>query len=142
MPTTPDDDGDNLVEQALDLFVYAPLGLALEARDLLPKLADRGRGQVALARLAGRLAAQQRQRSEARATPSSAPESAPPDTVARIDAPAESDLPIDDFSTLSATQILPLLKGLDADALQAVLDFETANRGRVTVTNRINKLLS
>jgi hypothetical protein len=50
-------DDDRLVEQILDLVVYAPLGLALEARELLPKLADRGRGQVALARLAGKVAA-------------------------------------------------------------------------------------
>ena len=48
-----DDQDKSIVDQALDLLVYAPLGMALEARDLLPKLADRGRGQVALARLEG-----------------------------------------------------------------------------------------
>ena len=46
-----------LVEQALDLLVYAPVGLALEAKEMMPKLVERGRGQVALTRLAGRVAA-------------------------------------------------------------------------------------
>ena len=34
------------VDQALDLLVYAPLGFALDARTLLPKLVARGRTQV------------------------------------------------------------------------------------------------
>ena len=48
---------DDVNEKLLDALVYAPLGLALEAKDLLPKLAERGRGQVALTRLAGTVAA-------------------------------------------------------------------------------------
>ena len=50
---------DRPVDQVLDLLVYAPIGFALEARELLPQLVDRGRGQVALMRLAGRMASQQ-----------------------------------------------------------------------------------
>jgi hypothetical protein len=34
------------LDQALDLFVYAPLGAALSLRELLPQLAQRGREQV------------------------------------------------------------------------------------------------
>jgi len=53
-------------EQLLDLFVYAPLGLAMEAADLLPKLADKGRqrmgGKVTVARMVGELAVRQGQR--------------------------------------------------------------------------------
>ncbi len=60
--TEPDE--KSLVDQALDAFVYAPLGILLEARDLLPKMAERGRGQVTLTRLAGKMAAQ-RGRAEA-----------------------------------------------------------------------------
>ena len=41
------------VDQALDLLVYAPLGFALDARTLLPKLVARGRSQVDLARWMG-----------------------------------------------------------------------------------------
>ena len=53
-------------EQLLDLLVYAPLGLLLEARDLLPKLAEKGRqrmgGQVTVARMIGEMAVRQGQR--------------------------------------------------------------------------------
>ena len=61
MTTRPDP-----AEQLLDLLVYAPLGLLLEARDLVPKLADKGRrrmgGQVTVARMIGELAVRQGQR--------------------------------------------------------------------------------
>jgi len=50
-------------ERALDLFVYAPLGLALSARDLLPDLVEKGRkqltGQVSSARFVGQFAVKQ-----------------------------------------------------------------------------------
>ena len=53
-------------EQLLDLLVYAPLGLLVEARDLVPKLADKGRqrmgGQVTVARMIGEMAVRQGQR--------------------------------------------------------------------------------
>ena len=53
-------------EQLLDLFVYAPLGLAMEAAELLPKLAEKGRqrmgGKVTVARMVGELAVRQGQR--------------------------------------------------------------------------------
>ncbi len=53
-------------EQLLDFLVYAPLGLLMEARDLVPKLADKGRqsmgGQVTVARMIGEMAVQQGQR--------------------------------------------------------------------------------
>lgn len=60
--STRDDPG----EQLLDLLVYAPLGLLLEARDLVPKLAAKGRqrmgGQVTVARMIGEMAVRQGQR--------------------------------------------------------------------------------
>src|SRR3954467_8174253 len=53
------------VDHALDLFVYAPLGFALDAKALLPKLIDRGRDQVSnqvtMARMMGQFAVQQGQ---------------------------------------------------------------------------------
>jgi hypothetical protein len=51
-------DPRKVAEAALEAFVYVPLGLALEARDLVPKLAQRGRNQVVLARLGARFAMQ------------------------------------------------------------------------------------
>jgi hypothetical protein len=49
------------VEQAIDLFVYAPLGLALDARELMPKFVERGRNQVTMARMIGKFAVSQGQ---------------------------------------------------------------------------------
>lgn len=50
------------VDHALDLFVFAPLGFMLEARNLLPTLINRGRdqvnGQVSTARVLGQFAVQ------------------------------------------------------------------------------------
>jgi len=55
------------VEQAFDVFVYAPLGLALEARSLMPRLVERGRNQVMMARMIGKFAVRQGQAESTRA---------------------------------------------------------------------------
>ncbi len=51
------------LDQAVDLLVYAPVGLAVAARDLVPTLVERGRQQidpqVGLARMVGQLAVSQ-----------------------------------------------------------------------------------
>ena len=51
------------LEQALDLLVYAPLGMALTARTQLPDLVAKGRaqieGQVTVARFIGQFAVKQ-----------------------------------------------------------------------------------
>lgn len=141
-------DDDPIAEQLLDLFVYAPIGLALEARELIPKLADRGRGQVALTRLAGRVAAD-RGHGEVRSfldqvaavvgvvltgdTPGSA-------TTRTANRPTE--LPIDDYDDLTAPELLPFLSPLDDDQLADVLAYEEAHRSRATVINRIRQLQS
>lgn len=52
----PRSDPPAVIDQALELLVYAPLGFALEARTLLPRFVDRGRNQVALARVVGKFA--------------------------------------------------------------------------------------
>ena len=41
------------IEQAVDLFFFAPLGLLMNAEEIVPQLAERGRKQVVLARMAG-----------------------------------------------------------------------------------------
>lgn len=50
------------IEQALDVLVYAPLGLVLSARELLPALAEKGRNQLGMAKMIGQFAAQQGQK--------------------------------------------------------------------------------
>lgn len=53
-----------IVSRVADAVVYAPLGLALDGRRLLPDLADRGRRQVQFTRVVGKYAVR---RGEARA---------------------------------------------------------------------------
>lgn len=55
------DNETNPAEAVLDLLLYAPLGLALEARELLPRLVERGKQQVTVARMMGQFAVQQGQ---------------------------------------------------------------------------------
>ena len=141
-------DDEPLSEQLLDLFVYAPIGLALEAKELIPKLADRGRGQVALTRLAGKVAGQQGG-AQGRtildqilrtvgAALDGAQEPAP--KVAAAPGPGVADNPIPGYDSLTAAQLLPKLVALSDDDLATVLAYETRHRGRVTVLNRLRQL--
>lgn len=161
-------DGDP-TEQLLDLFVYAPLGLLLEARDLLPQLAQKGRGrlggQVTVARMVGELAVRQgqrraeqaierlRQQNRAGAGPAPLAPTAPPRGRARpaaatsAPAPASASAPtgssalaIPGYDTLSASQVVPRLAGLSVEELEAVRAYEAATRARKTVLTRIEQL--
>jgi hypothetical protein len=150
-------------EQLLDLLVYAPLGLLLEARDLVPKLAEKGRqrmgGQVTVARMIGEIAVRQGQRraetfmkrlreqppGAATVTPDAPPTNGHGPTAA---APAPSDRPTPDaaalaipgYDTLSASQVVPRLEGLSIAELDAVRAYEVATRARKTVLTRIDQL--
>ena len=57
-------------DQALDLVLFVPVGLAITAREQLPRLAEKGReqvtGQVAMARMIGKFAVSQGQREATR----------------------------------------------------------------------------
>lgn len=163
--STRDDPG----EQLLDLLVYAPLGLLLEARDLVPKLAEKGRqrmgGQVTVARMIGEMAVRQGQRraesvvKRLREQPSGAgPEadagretnghrSATTEPVGPTaptsgpgPAPDAAQLAIPGYDTLSASQVVPRLEGLTLAELDAVRAYEVATRGRKTVLTRIDQL--
>lgn len=46
----------NPVDQLIDLFVYAPVGLLYEYQEVLPKLVKRGKSQVQLAKVVGQMA--------------------------------------------------------------------------------------
>ena len=60
-------DNKTPVDAALDLLLYAPIGLVLEARNLVPQLAERGRQQVTMARMVGQFAVRQGQKHTSRA---------------------------------------------------------------------------
>jgi hypothetical protein len=182
--TPPDDEatpgaaaGRSPVDQVLDYCVYAPLGLALDARSLLPGLIDRGRGQVGMARMVGEFAvkwgstrvesavgdAQEqamcllRRTGLAPATDrdrgAGAGEDADPDaaeapTVEPEPEPevdegppvAVESLAIPDYDNLSASQVVPRLDGLSPDELEAVRRYESANRRRRTILNKVAQL--
>jgi hypothetical protein len=59
-------DNRSALENALDVFVYAPVGLAVTALEELPKLAEKGRaqvqGQITIARMVGKFAVAQGRR--------------------------------------------------------------------------------
>ena len=56
MSSPADEEQGNPIDQLVDLFVYAPVGLLYEYEDVLPKLIKRGKSQVQLARVLGQLA--------------------------------------------------------------------------------------
>ena len=154
------------LESAVELTVYAPIGLALEAKRLLPSFVERGRAQVNMAKVLGQFAVahgqnqanQRLAKVQAQAetllgefglvTPASDPEpveapDAPPSTPEP--APARSgdearELPIADYDSLAASQVIPRLAGLSAAELEAVRTYELAHRGRKTILGKVAQL--
>jgi hypothetical protein len=170
----PVSDRKNPLEQALDLFVYAPLGLLLNADEVIPQLIEKGKQQVAMARVFGKFAVDQgqteagkaiakvqeqatevvgqlgnnrRPAGSARKPPAkaaaapvtrAAPRAAPTDRA--TNGPAATTLAIPDYDSLSASQVVPRLEGLATPELDAVRQYEIANRGRKTILNKIAQL--
>ena len=147
-------DEENLGEQLLDLLIYAPIGLLLEAKDLIPKLADRGRGQVALTQLAGKVAGNRgrdetaplfRQLVEAAGAALGSMTTDEHELSDELDDHGESSeddlsLPIKNYNAFSAPQLLEKLEALDQQQLDEILDYELTHQDRQTVTNRIKQL--
>lgn len=79
-------------DAVLDVLVYAPIGFLFDARNVLPKLAERGRGQIALARLFGKYAIARGQAEAERVLARTRPQVAPADAPLR-DAPIQADPP-------------------------------------------------
>ena len=180
---------EQAIDQAMDAFVYAPIGLLFDGPDLFPKLAERGRNQVNVARMMGQMAVQMGQtEAEKRMartqgplrdalsaigvvapeapTPAAAepevapiadrPATKPPAAGAKAtkkrptkkatparSKPAASDasaLGIPDYDSLSASQVVKRLGGMDGSELDAVRAYEAATRARKTILNRITQL--
>ena len=156
----------NPIEQALDVFVYAPIGFALSARKWLPQLAEEGRqrlqAQSMMAKMIGQMAVNQgkievEKRLQAYVEggqPKPAPSASPPPPPAE----AESDelplppheqgnghfdddhLAIPGYDALSASQVVQRLEGLNGTELDAVRAYEEATRGRKTILAKIDQL--
>src|SRR5947209_8440896 len=157
------------IHRALDVFVYAPLGLVVSAREMLPTLADKGREAVTNARAMGEFALGMGQEEATKVVrnlfpdqrrsatapvhrePSTGPASqtnaAFPSAVAGAhvarpfpSAPAAVILAIPGYDALSASQVVPRLEGLNPSELEAVRAYEESGRGRKTVLSRIAQL--
>ena len=57
--SSPEPEGEDLSAKLMDLLVYAPIGLVLDAQSLAPDLARRGRQHTAAARQLGEIAVKQ-----------------------------------------------------------------------------------
>ena len=135
----------------LDVFVFAPIGFALDARELMPKLAERGRNQVALLKVVGQFAVNKGRadadrilKAKAPASPISQPAATVPRPPAtprtRATAATAATLPINNYDTLSASQIVPRLAGLRPEELTRVRAYENSHRRRRTILGRIAQL--
>jgi hypothetical protein len=66
---------------------------------------------------------------------------AEPTRVARAEPPFDPDtLAIPGYDSLSASQVVPRLEGLEQDELEAVRRYEEATRGRKTILSKIAQL--
>jgi hypothetical protein len=154
------------VDHALDLFLYAPLGLVMNIEEVLPQLIERGHQQVTMARMFGQFAVQSgtqeaKKRLEGLAsqgrspappaqpsTPNPAravevvdePPPSEPEVVEVVVVPAASELAITDYDSLSASQVVPRLDGLSAGERDAVRRYEGAHRGRKTILAKLHQL--
>ena len=152
-------------EQLADFVLFAPLGLALEARKLYPELAARGRRQLLFTRTVGKFAVRRGQariddlvatgvglvtailpiNGQAPPEPEATEVATAPDLAPVPDLPAEpalddAHLAIPDYDSLSAFQVMPRLEALDAPDLDAVRAYEESTRGRRTILNKIAQL--
>lgn len=159
-------DAKNPLEQALDLFFYAPIGLLFNAEEVIPSLIEKGKQQASMAKVFGQFAVQAGQAEAGKvaerlqaqlAARTSRPAAAPPaaeapaaparpspstnGASAPVGPPVET-LAITDYDSLSASQVVPRLEGLSVDELEAVRSYEAANRGRKTILSKIAQLES
>lgn len=161
---------DNQIEQLLDLFVYAPVGLLYEYQDVLPQLVKRGRSQVQLARVMATMAARQNSGGSDQPTPEAAlaamagvatrmfsdllasaldadqgkpakPEaSSEPVEAETVGQEAPGPVPIAGYDELTAREIVALLPDLSPAQRSRVEQHERAHRARKTVLGKIERL--
>jgi len=154
--------GRPLVEEALDLLVYAPVGLissSLEELrpDRIPTLAEHGRGRIRRlltnARVVGNFTIATGRRvfeaelgrwrppgSERTTDTELAPQSASAEPEPASPWRPPPTLAIPDYETLSASQVVRRLDGLGPDELEAVYHYEATTRHRGTILHRIQQL--
>jgi hypothetical protein len=167
-----EDDARDPLEQAMEMFVYAPIGLLFDGASLLPELVAKGKNQVSMARMVGRFAVAQGHDKATKAaetlqhqasaligvvtpgddgTPRPAASTPPQPAAAKPatrparrsrSAQPPPDLAIPDYDGLSASQVVNRLPGLSPAELEQVRRHEAANRGRKTILSKVAQLQS
>lgn len=156
------------LERLIETAVFAPLGIAAMVRDEMDKLVQRGQQEAANAKVMGQYAVKQmrddlekrlKQVAERPAPPRPAPAPTPPAAPAAAKPPTPAPAPpvvetngspvtvhdannlaIPGYDSLSASQVVERLAGLNAEELAAIGSYEAAGRGRRTILNRVAQL--
>ncbi len=153
------------LDHTLDVCVFAPIGMAMTAREDLPGLVNKGRDRVeqeiSNARVAGEyvIGRLQRRLSERLGRLWQSGDDARPDSPPTASTPVPTPAPsparaapdaadsatvgaaLVDYDTLSASQVVRRLESLGPDELHAVQRYEAATRNRRTILNRAAQLL-
>lgn len=144
---------------------FSLLDLAAELPGLMPRAIERARGQVKLAQALGRFVLEHSPLGD---LPSLQPTGEEPDPVPPTPRPSDGDdtdrtavetpapepvpeepqgpvVPVDrlalpDYDSLSASQVIPRLQGLEPTELEDVRRYEVAGRSRRTILNKIAQL--
>lgn len=155
MTTTTDDPTRAEVERVLrrivDVTVVAPWLMATWApRCVLRRLGVTGSGPAEAWRTVTDLARQAVSPADATldgyvtadGEAAEPPEAAvtPTSEAAAPDAPAATELPIEDYESLAASQVVTRLRGLTASERQVVREFEAAHRSRRTILGKLDQL--
>jgi hypothetical protein len=128
--------------QLAEFVLFAPLGLVLAFCDNLPKVKPVGlkeiNQQIRSARMVGTMTVNQAKREvEKLLTPQPTVKVEPP--IETVEVPP---LPISNYDSLTAAEIIRLLDALTPAERQQLADHETAHRKRRTVLGRIDQLRS
>lgn len=167
MASSASDSAVDPVEQLLNLFLYAPIGLFSKGSEALPELVERGRTQASNARVIGQFAlgatnAKARKslsdaeahfqeflrivgesaRPSSKASESSSSSSSTTKATAEASVNHGVDDLVENYDNLTAAQILPFLAPLGAEQLERIETYEQSQRARKTVLNRLRQLRS
>ena len=167
MASSASDSASDPVEQLLNLLLYAPIGLISKGSEALPELVERGRTQASNARVVGQFALgatnakARKSLTDAEAhlqaflrivTESARPSPTKSETPIASNAAFENptadssvtgvDDLIENYDSLTAAKILPLLAPLLTEQLDRIENHELSQRARKTVLNRLRQLRS
>ncbi len=139
-------------DKLLDLFLYAPIGLVLDADLLAPDLARRGRQHSAVARQIGELVVKKGlKRLDEVMAQAPAPNEPTTENAPAVPLPEEPEVPvggtltsshlaIPEYDLLAASQVVKRLDSLASHEIEDIRAYETSTRDRRTILHKIARL--